>query len=181
MGWEQPCRFVAMRIRKDQMGDRQLKLLDSENYVYRVFVTNEQARPHRVIDAYDQRADVENLIGEAQREGVLAIPSKRFQTHHAFFQIVMVAYNLWRWMKLLARHAERQKQTGAEVPEPRRISMPDHTIRIARLKMLFVAAKIRFHSNRDEVRYSMHEQRAAGLIDFLDYLDRRRKDCRTAA
>ena len=181
MGWEQPCRFVVMRSRKDQMGVRQLKLLDSENYVYRVFVTNEQARPHRVIDAYDQRADVENLIGEAQREGVLAIPSRRFQAHHAFFQIVMLAYNLWRWMKLVAGHADRQQQQGTEVPDSRRISMPDHTIRIARLKMLFVAAKIRFHGNRDEVRYSMHEQRAAGLIDFLGYLDRRRKERRRTA
>ena len=54
--------------------------------------------------------------------------------------------------------------------------MPDHTIRIARLKMLFVAAKIRFHGNRDEVCYSVHEQRAAGLRDFLDYLDVRRKE-----
>ncbi len=53
--------------------------------------------------------------------------------------------------------------------------MPDHTLRIARLKLLYVAAKIRFHGNRDEVLYSMHEQRAAGLMDFLGYLDRRRK------
>jgi len=176
LGWELPCRFVVMRIREDQRGDRQLKLLESENYLYRIFATNEKGRPHRVIDNYDQRADAENLIGEAQREGVLAIPSKRFQAHHAFFQIVMLAYNLWRWMKLLAGHAERQRQHGVEIPEPKRITMPDHTIRIARLKMLFVAAKIRFHGNRDEVRYSVHEQRSAGLIDFLDYLDRRRKE-----
>ena len=60
-----------------------------------------------MITDYDQRADVENLIGEAQREGVLAIPSRRFQAHHAYFQIVMLAYNLWRWMKMLAGHAER--------------------------------------------------------------------------
>jgi len=53
--------------------------------------------------------------------------------------------------------------------------MPDHTLRIARLKMLYVAAKIRFHGNRDEVLYSMHEQQAAGLMDFLGYLDHRRK------
>jgi len=176
LGWERPCRFVVMRIREDQRGDRQLKLLESENYLYRVFATNEKGRPHRVIDNYDLRADAENLIGEAQREGVLAIPSKRFQAHHAFFQIVMLAYNLWRWMKLLAGHAERQNQQGAKVPELKRITMPDHTIRIARLKILFVAAKIRFHGNRDEVRYSVHEQRSAGLIDFLDYLDRRRKE-----
>jgi hypothetical protein len=41
--------------------------------------------------------------------------------------------------------------------------------------MLFVAAKIRFHGNRDELRYSMHDERAAGLIDFLQYLDDQRR------
>jgi len=179
MGWERLCRFVVMRIREDQRGDRQLKLL--ENYLYRVFATNEKGRPHRVIDDYDQRADVENLIGEAQREGVLAIPSRRFQAHHAFFQIVMLAYNLWRWMKLLASHAQQQAQSGRVVEPSKQITIPDHTLRIARLKMLFVAAKIRFHGNRDEVRYSIHEQRAAGLIGFLRYLDKRRKEMRVAA
>lgn len=144
-------------------------------YVSRVFVTNAPGRPHAVIEDYDQRADAENLIGETQREGVLAIPSKRFQTHHAFFQTVMLAYDLWRWMKLLAGHAEQQAQQGQPVPTPMRIRMPDHTIRIARLKLLYVAAKICFHGNRDEVLYSLHEQRAAGLMDFLGYLDRRRK------
>ncbi|MBF8257292.1 MAG: tnpA 25 [Anaerolineales bacterium] len=172
-GWEAPGRFVAMRIVKDRVGDRQLTLV--ANYVYRVFVTNAPGRPPAVIEEYDQRADVENLIGEAQREGVLAIPSKRFQTHHAFFQLVMLAYNLWRWMKLLAGHAEQQAQQGQPVPEPLRIRMPDPTLRIARLKLLYVAAKIRFHGNRDTVLYSRHEQRAAGLMDFLGYLDRRRK------
>ena len=175
LGWEQPCRFVVMRIREDQRGDRQLKLLESENYLYRVYATNAPGRPHRVIADYDLRADAENLIGEAQREGLLAIPSKKFQAHHAFFQIVMLAYNLWRWMKLLAGHAERQAKGSQAKEDARRITMPDHTIRIARLKMLFVAAKIRFHGNRDDVRYSMHEQRAAGLMDFLGYLDRRRE------
>ena len=82
--------------------------------------------------------------------------------------------------QLTLEQAERAL-AGAEVPEARRITMPDHTLRIARLKMLFVAAKILSHGNRDEVRYSIHEQRSAGLIDFLDYLDRRRKEVRAAA
>ena len=89
--------------------------------------------------------------------------------------MVRLAYNLWRWMKLLAGHAERQAQQGRPVPEPQRIRLPDHTLRIARLKLLFVAAKIRFHDNRHAVLYSIHEQRAVGLTDFLSYLDRRRK------
>jgi hypothetical protein len=174
-GWDVPCRFVVMRIPKDQAGDRQLPLLEGERYLYRVFVTNVPGRPHLVIADYDQRAAVEPLIGEAQREGILAIPSKRFQAHHAFFQVVMLAYNLWRWMKLLAGYAERQAQQGTPVPAPQRIRLPDHTLRIARLKLLYVAAKICFHTNRDEVLYSVHEQRAAGLMDFLGYLDQRRK------
>ena len=176
IGWDLPCRFVAMRIRKDQMGDRQLKLLDSENYVYRVFATNETGRPHRVIKNYDQRADVENLIAEAQQEGLLAIPSKSFQANYAFFQIVMLAYNLWRWMKLLAGQAQRQRMDDQEPPPMAAMVLPDQKIQVARLKMLFVAAKLRFHGNRDEVRYSRHEQRAAGLMDFLNYLDRRRRE-----
>jgi len=180
-GWPKPCRFVVMRIRKDQMGERQLNLLESENYAYRVFVANERGRPHRVIEDYDGRAAVEPLIGEAQREGVLAIPSKKFQRHHAFFQIVMLAYNLWRWMKLLVGHQQAQAQQGQAVEERQRIQMPDHTIRIARLKMLYVAAKIVFHGNRDEICYSIHEQRASGIIDFLQYMDQRRAELLTAA
>jgi len=171
--WGKAMRFVGVRIREDQRGDRQLKLMDQ--YMYRTFVTNEKGRVHEVIERHDQRANVENLIREAQQEGVLAIPSKRFQAHHAFFQIVMLAYNLWRWMKLLAGQAQRpSKEQAPTMPPP--ISMPDLTVRVARLKMLFVAAKIVFHKNRDEVRYAWHEQRAAGLMDFLTYLDRRRKE-----
>jgi len=166
---------VVRRIRKDALRERQLPLLDGAHYAYRIFVTSVPGRPHAVIAAYDQRAGGEPLIGEAQREGVLAIPSKRFQAHHAFCQVGMLASNLWRWMKLLAGHAARQAQRRTPVPEPQRITMPDHTVRIARLKRLYVAAKIRFHGNRDEVRYSLHEQRAAGLTEFLGYLDRRRK------
>jgi hypothetical protein len=141
-----------------------------------VFAANHPGRPHQVIAQYDQRAAAEPLIGEAQPEGVLAIPSKRFQAHHAFFQIVMLAYNLWRWMKWLASQADQPASGGQPKPERPQIQLPDHTIRVARLKMLYVAAKIVVHGNRDEVRYSEHEQRASGLIDFLQYLDRRRAE-----
>jgi len=181
LGWEVPCRFVAMPIGQDQIGERKLKILEADNYVYRVFVTNERGQPHQVIEDYDQRADVENQIGEAQREGLLAIPSRSFQSHHAFFQIVMLAYNLWRWMKQLSGHCEQQQQEGKEPPETHKIAMPDHTIRIARLKMLFVAAKIIFHNNRDSVSYSIHDSRASELKNFLSYLDRRRNEQRLAA
>lgn len=174
IGWEKLCRFVVMRIRKDQKGDRQLPLLEEDKYVYRVFVTNLSLKPHNVIAVYDKRADVENSIGESQREGILAIPSKKFQSNHAYFQIVMLAYNLWRWLKQVAGHHERKTAVTKTGEVPERIEVVDPTVRLSRLKMLYVAAKISWHGNRDKVYYSIHESRASGIIKFLDYLDRRR-------
>jgi len=181
MGWKAPSRFVAMRIREEKANEKQLSLPEMEGYVYRIFATNLTQRPHVVIEKYDLRADVENLIGEAQREGLLAIPSKRFQRNHAFFQIVMLAYNLWRWLKLLAGHCEKESGKGHKPPEELHIRMPDHTLRIARLKMLFVAAKIQYHGRRDVVKYSTSDDRTEGILKFLKYLDRRRRERLKAA
>jgi hypothetical protein len=47
-----------------------------------------------VIATYDKMADVENLVGEAKREGLDVISSSRFKNNYAFFQIVMLAYNI---------------------------------------------------------------------------------------
>jgi hypothetical protein len=179
LGWEEPRRFVVMRIRRDQLGDRQLKLFENDQFAYRVFVTNLDERPHAVIARYDRRADVENLIKEAQHEGILAVPSRHFQANHAFFQIVMMAYNIWRWMKMLSACQMNESRNADCRFRPE--DWPDPTIRLMRLKMLFVAARIRFHGNRDEVLYSIHESRSAGLVDFLDFLDRKRKEVKNAA
>jgi len=160
-----------MRLRKEQMGDGQLKPSDGVSYLYRVFATNEPGGPHPVIDDYDQLADAETLIGEPQREGLLAIPSQRFDIPQPFFRIAMLASNLWRWTKLPASHAEHQNQA---LPEAMPIRTPDLTLRISRLALLYVTARNRLHGSRDEVLYSMHEQRAAGLMAFPGYLDHRR-------
>jgi len=175
-GWDQAYRFVVMRIHKEDKENRQLNLFKGEDYLYRIFVTNLKGKPHTVIAKYDKRADVENSIGEAQREGILAIPSKKFQSNHAFFQIVMLAYNLWRWLKLCAGHHYRDQVVATTGEEPDRIEVVSQTIRLARLKMLYVAAKVSHHSNRDTMYYSIHDTRASGIIDFLEYLDVRRRE-----
>jgi len=173
-GWEMPCRFVALRMPKEEKDDRLLPEFEDEGYVYRVFVTNLTLKPHNVVAAYDPRASVESLIGEAQREGIQAIPSRTFEANHAYFQIVMLAYNLWRWMKLVAGHQQQQSAGACDPKSSERPPIVDATIRLARLKMLYLAAKIVFHGNRDKLYYSIHEARAFGLIAFLTYLDRRR-------
>jgi len=176
MGWDTPHRFVVMRICKEQADKRQLTLEECGGFMHRVFVTNLSDKPHKVVACYDKRAAAENLIGEAQREGVLAIPSNKFHANHAFFQIVMLAYNIWRWTKLLAGACENPAfNPGKARAEDAKLGLPDHTNRLARLKLLFVAAKVQFHANQNQVRYSMHDERAAGLISFLRFLDKRRK------
>ncbi len=179
-GWEEPCRFVASRERQKKKSG-QMNLLKEDHYVTRAFVTDKTTLPHNVIADYDTRASVEPLIGKAQREGLLTVPSKRFQSNHVFFQLVMLAYNLWRWMKLLAGQSIQPAHDEETAPPQEAIVMPDQTLRTARLRMLFVAAKICFHANRDVVLYSMHDSRSAGLANFLAYLDRRRAQRKSVA
>lgn len=176
-GWEAPCRFVVMRIRKEELGERQLNIFEGDNYAYRDFVTNRPGRPHKVIAEYDGRADVENCIGEAQRAGLLAIPSRSFASNRVFFQLVMLGYNLWRWMSIVAANqgsasSEQSETTCRQSPVPSATCV----IPVLRLKMLFIAAKIVTHAGRAKVRYSIHDARAENIIDFMKYLDRKRNE-----
>ena len=47
-------------------------LFEDDRYTYRIFCTNLSGKPHVIIDEYDKRADVENLVGEAKSEGLAA-------------------------------------------------------------------------------------------------------------
>jgi hypothetical protein len=181
-GWDYACRFVSMRIPKDtpSEGSMQLELLEDANYKYRTFVTDLTQPAHTVIEEYDQRADCENLIGEAKREGLEAIPSRKFGNNYAYFQIVMLGYNIWRSFKMLAAHGMRE--TERPEPTPKTVckaqEIVDHTIRIGRLKLLFIAAKVATHSGTTEVKYSRHDSRVAGLFRFMEYLDKCRQQAR---
>ena len=48
-----------------------------------------------------------------------------------------------------------------------------NTIRIARLKLLFIAAKVVKDQNRDKVKYSIHDARTPAMMHFLKFLDNR--------
>lgn len=119
-----------------------------------------------IISKYDKRADAENLIGEAKREGLDAIPSAKFKNNYAFFQIVMLAYNLCRYYKLLAQKSLPDSE-GRDLLR----GIQDNTIRIARLKLLLIAAKLAFHNNRDQVKFSLYDTRAPSMLRFLRCLD----------
>jgi hypothetical protein len=175
-GWGQPCRFVAMRIPKDlkhaSNQPQQGMLFEDDRYTHRIFCTNLVGKAHHVIAEYDKRADVENLVGEAKREGLDMIPSAKFKNNYAFFQIVMLAYNIWRYMKMIAQKSvsgDRLTATGSVLK-----GLMNNTVRIARLKLLFIAAKVVKDGNRDKVKYSIHDARTPEMIYFLKFLDKAR-------
>ncbi len=165
-GWKQACRFVVMRIpRKPDEKEKQTQceLFGEDQYSYRIFCTSLSGKAHEVIDRYDKRADAENLIGEAKQEGLDAIPSGKFKNNYAFFQIAMLAYNLWRYFKIIANCCSGKVKMFAGIA--------DNKIRIARVKLLMIGAKVVKDGNRDMVRYSIHDTRTPALLMFYEFLD----------
>jgi hypothetical protein len=165
-----------MRIPKDlkhpSNQPQQCVLFEDDKYTHRIFCTNLAGKAHHVIAEYDKRADVENLVGEAKREGLDMIPSAKFKNNYVFFQIVMLAYNIWRYMKMIAQ----KSVSGDRLPAGGSIlkGLMNNTVRIARLKLLFIAAKVVKDGNRDKVKYSIHDARTPEMLCLLKFLDKAR-------
>lgn len=178
-GWLEPVRFVAMRFLKEKKVGKakfvQCELFEEDRYQYRIFCTDLGRKAHKVIDEYDKRADVENLIGESKREGLDAIPSSKFKNNYAYFQIVMLAYNIWRYLKMLAELSTQTELIDEKSPQGQGFEgIKNNTIRIARFRLLTIAAKVVTDSNRDKVRYSVQDSRTPALMTFLKFLDEKR-------
>ena len=181
-GWEVPCRFVAMRIPKELKAPPgrpvQCELFVDDRFTYRIFCASLKGKPNKVIAGYDKRADVENLVGESKREGLEAIPSAKFKNNYAYFQIVMLAFNIWRYFKMMAEISNQSVASDtADSAHDSLKGLKDNLIRIARLKLLLIGAKVVYHST-DRVKYSMMDSRTPGLMHFLNYLDRARARAR---
>ena len=94
---------VPKELKQPSNQPQQCVLFEDDKYTLRIFCTDLAGKAHQVIAEYDKRANVENLVGEAKREGLDMIPSAKFKNNYAFFQIVMLAYNIWRYMKMIAQ------------------------------------------------------------------------------
>jgi hypothetical protein len=146
-GWGKALRFVALRYAEaTQPADEveQYQLFANNRYMYRVFVTSLKEPIHLVVAFYNGRAGAENLIKEANNDaGLAAHPSGRFDMNRNFFQMVMLAYNLNCWLMLFNREEQDEVAT-----------LRHTTLATARLRFLFVAAKIWSHAGRTGVSYS---------------------------
>jgi len=150
-GWGKAYRFVALRYEKEpepREADQpeQYQLFDTPEYTYRVFVTNMDGPLDAMVGFYRGRASAENLIKEANNDaGLAAHPSNRWMMNANWFQIVMLAYNLNCWLMLF----QREESEKAD-------QMRHTTLATARLRFLFLAAKIWRHAGRVGVSYSDH-------------------------
>jgi len=142
-GWEGPRRFVAVRtpVEEEEVKEpEQYQLFQGKDYTYRAFVTNWKTSVAGVVEGYAGRAGAENLIKEANNDaGLASVPGRNFITNKNFFFLVMLAYNLNRWLMLFNQARK----------EPYRRTM----LGTARVKYLFIAAKIVKHAGRGRIRY----------------------------
>jgi hypothetical protein len=152
-GWGKACRFLALRYEKPPepgQGEQpeQYQLFDTSEYTYRVFVTDMVGSLDALVWFYNQRAGAENLIKEANNDaGLTAHPSNRWMMNANWFQIAMLAYNLNCWLQLFSR------EENVSV-----VTMKHTTLATARLRFLFLAARIWRHAGRVGVSYSDHYQ-----------------------
>jgi hypothetical protein len=156
-GWDQTFRFIALRFPKKSKGksskdapepQEQYQLFETSAYLYRVFVTDMEGPVYRLVQFYNKRCASENLIKEANNDaGMSAHPHYRFDMNQNHFQLVMLAYNLNCWLALFHR------QQNVETAAFRHI-----TLATARLRFLFVAARLWCHAGSIGISYSdQHE------------------------
>jgi len=161
--WPKAYRYVGLRYEKKPKPGRkteQYQLFDGPEYSYRVFVTNLDAPIHRVVEFYRQRAGAENLIKEANNDaGLAAHPSTRWATNCVHFQLAMLAYNLNCWLLLF--HRDEQVKAA---------DLHHTTMATARLRFLFLAAKIVRHAGGVLVRYSDHYAEKESMARLMDRL-----------
>jgi DDE family transposase len=164
-GWVKAYRFVALRYQKKPKPKglsepEQYQLFDTPEYSYRVFVTNLDFPIDVVVGFYRQRAGAENLIKEANNDaGLAAHPSARWATNCVHFQLAMLAYNLNCWLMLF----NREEQAKTE-------DLHHMTLATARLRFLFLAAKIVRHAGTVLVRYSDHYAEQGTMSRLMDRL-----------
>lgn len=110
--WDQPRRFLVIRRPVPEEPSAQLHLFQMKGYVYQILVTNMISTPWRVWQFYNDRSQAELIIRELKAAYALdKIPMHDFAGNEAFFQLVLLAYDLLNWFKRLCAPPSLQRAT----------------------------------------------------------------------
>lgn len=138
-GWKRSERFVVIRRPIPEEPSAQLHLFQMGRYTYQVFVTNLPLKPLNLWRFYNQRATAELIIRELKDAYALGkIPTKDFAANEAFFQIVLLAYNLLNWLKRLCVPPHWQRATLRRMRQ-RLLVVPAQLVRPAGVPTLRIA------------------------------------------
>jgi hypothetical protein len=95
---------VAIRrpLPQDPTEAAQLTLLKDRRYAYQAMVTNLTLEPYRLWSFYVQRGNIEKNIRELLYDYPLGkIPTDDWVANVAFFQLLLLAFDLMHWFKRL--------------------------------------------------------------------------------
>jgi len=138
-GWPGPRRFVVIRRPVPEEPAAQLTLFQMGGYSYQALVTNLALQPLNLWRFYNRRARAELIIRELKYAYALGkIPTKDFQANEAFFQIVLLAYNLLNWFKRLCVPAHLRRATLQRLRQ-RLFVVPAQLVRPGRVPTLRLA------------------------------------------
>jgi len=106
--------FVRQKVRGKNSPKKQLKLLkiDDVKYDYQVIVTNSDKEPVDVWRYYNKRACCENFIKEGiYGFGLDKVVSHSYAGNYAWFELLMLSYNLMNFFKEEALNQKKVKNT----------------------------------------------------------------------
>jgi hypothetical protein len=129
-------RLIVVRKRNEQRA-----LFPEFEYTYRLYITNTDWSPHKVVRFYRKRGDAENLIRELKEGYALDhILSEDFLANAVFFQLQLLAYNLVQVFKYA--HLNR--------------SWWRLRIKQLRFRLINIAGVVVRHARRTVLRLSVH-------------------------
>lgn len=147
--WSAAHRFVVVRrpTPEDPVEAAQLTLFQDRRWAYSVFITNLDLEPWRVWTFYRPRAIIEKDLRELLYDLPLGkIPTSHWVANVAFFQTVLLAFNLVHWFKRLCLPASYAKAT-VETVRSDFLMLPAKLIRRGRRNVLQLPAG--YHYQRE--------------------------------
>jgi len=106
--------FIRQKVRGQNRPRKQLKLLNTGNvkYDYQVILSNGEKEAAELWQYYNKRACCENFIKEGiYGFGLDKVVSHSYAGNYAWFELLMLAYNLMNLFKEEALHQKKTKNT----------------------------------------------------------------------